>query len=113
MSDFPIEIYEEYLRYTDDDPLPFITENRAPTLSEQNYVLELYDTWGITNGRMGSWTSEYVLRASEIIESSDLSEDEKYFMLDSLRSGLDNNYDRPVGDWSMWERISRKIDKHI
>lgn len=114
MSDFAIEIQEEVWKwYETNDAYRFVKENRAPTLAEQDQVFEDYSSTGITDGKLGRWDSEYVLEKMYAIESSDLSKDEKYFLLDSLCLGLSNNYNHPIGDWSMWETVSRKMDEYI
>lgn len=110
-DDLPIEIYEEVLHYYDTPD--FVSENRAPTLDEQNEVFEWYKENGIIDGCPGSWSTEYILSRIAEIEASPISDNEKYFLLDSLSLGLDNNYDHPLGDWSMWNYVNRKVDKYI
>lgn len=114
MDDFPIEIYEEALHWHENDDVPaFVTENRAPTLDEQNQVFDWYKEVGITEGCPGDWSREYILQRVYEIEHSFYDNDVKYFLLDSLNLGLPNNYDKPVGDWSVYEYVARTIDKYI
>jgi hypothetical protein len=73
----------------DDKPAPLRV---APTIKEQDEYFGVLQELGITHGKPGSWSDEYVREKIQSIENCNSSQSVKYHALDALYFGVQNNH---------------------